>query len=434
MATPRQGPLGRMYHIREASWNVDPTTPTIHLMPLHAQEQFRTDQPREQAVVYEGTFQSKGSYKGPIDASGDREMSMDYKYVGYDLMDILGSAGYSRVGTLHRWTSLDLPLPYQLQKEYTQSTAIIHRYPGIFATLMRVAGAVSGQQMYTISQLGKGGEARAAISGATPTDILERKGYSTFDGSILKGTNFLANVSAFNFSIDRKVTPKEGYYAAGERAAVSFGTPLIEGDLGLIFTTEDGDTFYDEAINDTVVTLSCLFANKPLVAGPTKFLRFWMDAVLFSRTEPGVGGDQIPDQTQHFIAQLPDSGVYHPATAIGTVLGPYVFTGSNNVVSVKFEGGSTIDVVIATGTKTAAQVAALLNVDAGFLAKGKAYDLNGRLEIRSLDTTLSSSVQWQTATANSAHTLMGFDTTTWTGYAPSELYVELFNDVSANYA
>lgn len=429
---PRQGPLGRMLHIRETSWGVDPTTPNKILMPLHAKEGFKTDQPRNQAVGYDGTFDSWGSYKGKIDATGPREMSMDYLYLGNDLMDIMGPDGYTRNGGLHRWTSMSLPKSYQLQKEYTQATAIVHRYPGIFATMFDIAGAVEGQQAYTVSQMGKGSEARADIAGSVLVNTLLKKGFSYFDGSITKDGVSLANVSTYDMKIDRKVTRKDGQFQAGQAAAISFGKPVVEGNLGLIFSTDDGDTFYDQAINDTIVSLSCLWANKPLSANPTMFVRMTMGAVLFSRAEAGVGGDEIPDQTQHFLAEIP--AAYNGASAIGTIAGPYLIDGTHQVVSVKFQGGATINVTLTNGAaRTAAQIATQLNADVTFAAAGTAYDLNGRLEIVSDDVTSSSSVQWQTATANSAHTVLGFTTTTFTGYAPSQLYVELLNTQTTDY-
>lgn len=429
---PRQGALNRMLLIREASWAVDPVTPNAFLLGLFAQEGFRTNQPRNQATIFEGTLTSKGSWKGKIAAVGPRIMSMDYHVVGYDLMNIMGLSGYTRVGTLHRWAGFGLPPTYQLQKEYTQATAIIHRYPGIVSTMFKIAGAVEGQQQYTIEQLGKGSEARAAIAGTVVVDQLQRTAFNYFDGAIRKDDVVLANISTFSNTIDRKVAPKDGQFQGGQLAAYSVGVPLVEGDLGLIFSTDDGDTFYDQAINDTIVGLSCLWANKPLSAGPTMFLRISMDAILFSRTEPGVGGDLVPDQTQHYIAQLP-AGLYHSARSFGTILGPYVLTGANNVFSAKPEAGATVNVTMGTGSLTAAQLAVVLNADGTFSPKFVAYDLNGRLEYRSKDQTVASSVQWQTATANSAHTVLGFDATLWTGQAPAECYVELYNDLAVNY-
>jgi hypothetical protein len=79
------------------------------------------------------------------------------------------------------------------------------------------------------------------------------------------------------------------------------------------------------------------------------------------------------------------------------------------------------------------EIVTALNADGTFNVAGIARNVGNHLEIASLDATSSSSVQWQTATANSAHTLLGFDTTTWTEYPAAEMYVELLNGVTADY-
>lgn len=433
--TPRFGPLNRALHIRETTWGGDPVTPAMILMPLLGRIGFRFTQPRERAVVHEGTLTSKGSYKRKKDSSGDRVMSMDYSYFGTDLMDVMGSTGYSRVLTLHKWNGFGLPLPYQIQEEFTQATALTHRHPGIIATNLRMAAAVEGQQQYTVGNLGKGKFATAAIAGSTVSDILERKGFNYFDCSILQGGVVLGNVTQFDFNIDRRVTGKDGIAQGGELAAYNVPVPDVRGTLGKIYSIEDGDTYLNQALNDTVVSIRYLMANKPLDAAPTKFARFMFDACLLTVMSPQSGGDEIPDHIQEFWAQLPDAGVYHPGHAIGTVAATsFNVIAGNRVVPVKFQGGATIDVNLTLGgARTMDQIVADLNADVTFAAAGTAYNIGSRLEIESKDLTVASSVQWQTATANSAHTLLGFTTTTWSGYAPAEAYVELFNTIPADY-
>ena len=63
---PRQGTSGRLLWIKEDTWDTDPVTPVKRLVPLSAQEGFRADQPRTPAKIYDGTRNSKGSFKGMI--------------------------------------------------------------------------------------------------------------------------------------------------------------------------------------------------------------------------------------------------------------------------------------------------------------------------------------------------------------------------------
>lgn len=431
---PRQGPNSRISRYRESTWGSDPVAPDAKLIPFLS-DGFELRQPRTPGEFYDGVISAKGSYLEPITCQGPIVTSMDYWQVGYDLMDVLGSSGYSRVGGLHVWSSVGNPLPHGIRKEFLQSPAIVHRYPGVIATMMRFAQAVRGQQQYEVTRLGKGSEEVTDIASTTLTDSTEKNTKTYFNGSVEHDAVILANTAAFDLTIDRKVTPKEGVFQLGQLAAYSIGPPEIRGTLGKIFSTDDGDAFYLLAKNETPSTLTCLYANKPLTAGPTMFLRIILPRILFDRMATAAGGATIPDQIQTFYAEVQTSGVYYPGHAIGTVLGPYNVTAANKVVSVKFQGGSTINVTLTEGSaRTAAQIAAELNADVTFAAAGTAYDLNGRLEIVSDNVTSSTSVQWQTGTANSAHTLLGFTNTTWAGYAPAEMHVELFNTTTSDYS
>lgn len=431
---PRQGPLARIHRYREASWGTDPPGATNEYLIPVMNDGFVLRQPRTRGTFYDGELTSKGSYLEPIDASGPMTTSLDYFAVGYDLMDALGSTYYTRVGGLHVWRKMSNPLPHGIRKEFVQAPAIIHRYSGCVASSMRFAQAARGQQQYELSRIGKGGEFTTDIAAPTLLDPTEKNVHTYFNGSLTHDGVVLGNTALFDMMIDRHITPKEGVFFAGELAAYSIGVPEVSGNLGKIFSTEDGDAFYLLGKNETPSSIICLYANKPLSAGPTMFLRFIMPKVLFDRNAPPAGGETIPDQTQHFVAEVPASTVYYPGHAIGTLLGPYAITAADNVVSVKAEGAAPVDTVLTNGAaRTAAQIAAELTAAGPFAAAFTAKDLNGRLEIATKGATSTSSIQWATATANSAHTVLGFDNTTWTGYPPSDLSVELFNTQTADY-
>jgi hypothetical protein len=428
---PRQGPLSRISRYREASWGTDPAAPTAYLIPFLT-DGFQLRQPRAVGNFYDGVISAKGSYLEPITCSGEIQTSLDYWAVGYDLMDCLGSTGYARTGGFHRWSALGNPLPHGIRKEFLQSPAIVHRYPAVIATMLRFAQAARGQQQYGVTRLGKGAEETTDIGSTTLSDLTTKSVNSYYNGQLIHNGTVLANAAAFDFTLDRHVTGKEGVFFGGELAAYSIGPPEVRGTLGKIFTTEDGDAFYLQAKNETPTSLVCIYANKPITGAPTGILRFIFPRILLDRVAPAAGGDVIPDQTQTWYAEV--ATAVYPAHAIGSVVGPYNVGPTNKVVSVKFQGGSTIDVTLAEdATTTVDEIVTALNADGTFNVAGIARNVGNHLEIASLDATSSSSVQWQTATANSAHTLLGFDTTTWTEYPAAEMYVELLNGVTADY-
>ncbi len=428
---PRQGPLSRISRYRETTWGTDPTTPNAYLIPFLT-DGFQLRQPRAAGNFYDGVMSAKGSYLEAVSCQGEITTSLDYWAVGYDLMDTLGSTGYTRVGSFHRWVGLGNPLPHGIRKEFLQSPAIVHRYPAVVATVLRFAQAGRGQQQYGVTRLGSGAEVLTDIASTTLVDTTTKATNSYYNGQLYQDGSLLGNPAAFDLTVDRKVTGKEGLFSGGTLSAYSVGVPEVRGTLGKVFTTDDGDTFYLAAKNETASSIICVYANKPVTGNPTAFLRIILPMVLFDRMATAAGGDTIPDQSQTFYAQIPST--YYPGHAIGTLAGTFNLTASDCVVSVKPEAGATIDVTLATGSAvTTDAIVTALNADGGFSAKLKASNFLGRLEIASKDTTSSSSVQWQTATTNSAHSKLGFTNTTWSGYAGAEMYVELYNATSTDY-
>ena len=180
----------------------------------------------------------------------------------------MGHSVYTRVGTLHRWVGAGTPITFQLQKEHQDSPTIYHRHKGVYASNFKIASAASGQAAYTVGTIGKGDEVRPGTDvGGTVTNDGPFVATNYFDGSLLQDNTALTGADNFSFLIDNMMTGKDAYFLAGQRAAINIGVQEISGDLGKIFTTEDGDTFYDAALNDTVTRLEFYYANKPLSGG-----------------------------------------------------------------------------------------------------------------------------------------------------------------------
>lgn len=427
----RLGPLGEGLWIPETDGvGVDPASPVQYIMPLSAVDGFKTDQPRQAAKIYDGTREAKGSVKGMITAAGDLPVSLDFRFQGLPAMSFFGHDVYSRVGSLHRWIGVGTPESFQFQRKHQQSPALYNRNKALFLNQMKCDQQMSGQNMLTLSAMGFGREVYTDVGGST-TSYRPFVAYNYFDGSILKDGVSLLGVTAFNATDNNNMSRQDAAFLGGQAAGINAGIYDAQGDLGLIYDTDSGDTFYLQAINDTICSIVCLWANKPLSGGPTMFLRRIWPAVLFSRGSVPAGGDAGLMQTQHWVAQVPTAD--WPAEAFGTTIGPWTIPSSSNF-GVKIDGGSTITVAIAAGSKTAAQIATLLNADSTFTAAAVASDFNGRLSVKSKSTVAGTSkVQYDTAVSGSIHALLGFTATIFSGYVAASQYTELYNDLAADY-
>lgn len=409
---------------------VDPASPQKFVIPLSNVDGYKTDQPRTKAKIYDGTRNSKGSVKGMISAQGDIPVSLDFRFQGLANDRFFGHDVYSRVGTLHRWLGVGTPGSFQYQREHLQSPTLYNRGQGLFLGSMKMDVQTSGQAVVTLSTMGLGREVYTDVGG-TLTNYAPFVAFNYFDGSIsLNGTN-LASVTAFNATDNNNLQGQDAAFLAGQKAGINPGLYDGEGDLGLIYDTDNGDNYYQQAIQDTICTIICLWANKPLTAGPTQWMRRIWPAVLFSRGSVPAGGEAGLTQTQHWNTQV--AATDWPAEAFTTLVGPWTVPGSAHL-GVKIDGGSTIDVAIAAGSKTAAAIAAILNADATFLAAALASDFNGRLSIKSRSIVAATSkVQIDTATTGSIHALVGFSGSIFSGYPAADQYTELFNNLSADY-
>lgn len=127
-----------------------------------------------------------------------------------------------------------------------------------------------------------------------------------------------------------------------------------------------------------------------------------------SLTELGTGAKQI-------IANRS----MEPALVVGSKKGPFLITnGSTDQVIVEFNNSGTditVDMTATTGTYTAAEVAAFLNNDATFAAKGEAFaTYDEKVAIKSKEAGITSQIEIKSATAN---TPLGFTVATTQGDA-----------------
>lgn len=443
IVTARQGVLAQLAKIKEnVAIDTDPITPTPYIVPMSGTVTLSHKQELIQAKIGDGRRSNKGSFRGMIDASGDIPTSLDFRYVGIDIDCHMGHDVYVRIGDLHRWNGFGTPIPFQIEKRFTQATAIYHRLKALYSTMMKWAPQASGQAQYTMSHLGAGDLVRTAIGG---TDVdygsAANGGFTAnnyFNGSLrLQGVD-LVDVTGFGMDIDSKITRKDGLYHGGTAAAFNFGIPLVSGDLGRIFSVDSGDTFLDLAINETVGSLECTYFDLPPEVGPTKWLRFALPAIKFSVKDSDVNIEESNEQSQHYIAQKPSGDL--PAEMIGLL----AFTSTQTVTVpaashfyTKPDGGAVVDVDLSAiaGSKTIQQIVTAINLDAGFNVKAIADFWGGHFRVRSLSTVAATSkIQNQAGTGN-INALIGTTdvSTIWAGRTGSEIYIDLKNGISTDY-
>ena len=444
LVNARQGVLGQLVKIKETDgYDVDPALPVPVILPMSDAEALANTQPLNPARIGDGRRTSKGSWLGMIDDSGDIPTSLDFNFIGHDLVchlgeeDAAGNPIYSMVTsggfTTHRWVGWGVPISFQIEKRHQQTTAIYHRHRGVFSTIMAFRPAAAGQAAYTTSHLGVGDFVRTASTGTT-VDYAPFTAHNYFNGFLKLEGQELDRASSRSpaCSIPRSRARMRTSTKAW-RSAVNFGIPIVEGDLGRIFSVDSGDTFMDLAINETIASLEFLYANAPLTSNPTQWCRIILPAVRFSRREPNIRLDDSEDQTQHFMSQAAAADI--PASVTGSAAGTgstSTFTvAASTTVVVSFGGGADITVpALTTGSRTLAQIVTEINAHAPFAAEGTASAWNGHLRIEA-DTT-TDTIQFKVGGAT-FNTLFGFGTTLISPIEATDLIVEVRNTKATLY-
>jgi len=124
-----------------------------------------------------------------------------------------------------------------------------------------------------------------------------------------------------------------------------------------------------------------------------------------------------------------------PAESFGTVVGPYNIGASTNILSLNVDGLGAASVTLVQGAaRTAAQIVADITADGTIGPRVTADVFNGRVRVTSKQTggTGASSSIAATAAANNANAILGFNTTSITGFN-SPFLIQLYNLQNANY-
>jgi hypothetical protein len=412
----------------QQTWGADPSPANSFLVPLVDEESFATDQARTDANVYLGDRLPRGSILELIQAQGDAPVGLEYLTLPYLLGGQMGPAGYTRFGSLHKFRVADAPSLFTLEKEFLQATAFYLKNRDVYINTIGFTGQVAGAARYTMGLMGSGHESEEASPlDGSPTN----HGYTAtnyFNGfASQQGVNQIG-MTAFELTLDNAMTRQDAMFLGGLAAGINAGIYMIRGNWGMIL--EDTD-FYNYAINDTAVELECMWANAPLALA-TQWLHIRIPVARFSRNSPKVGGNAGKSIQQDFVGELPSVGT--KARHFSTIAGPYLIAASGKL-GVKIDGGATQVINLTAGAaRTATQIVADINTAAIANLTADVFMGRPRLLNGTANNGTASTLQVDTAQADSQHAVLGFDGTVVTGYAAAPIYVDVYNTQSSDYS
>lgn len=278
----------------------------------------------------------------------------------------------------------------------------------------------------TVAITGGGGSGATATSTVGAITDEGYKAVNYFNGYIKKNGISLATVTAFSLSLKNNLSRQDAAFQGGMAAGINAGLGDVSGNLGIIFTIEDGFAYYDNAINFDDVTIECMWTDKPLQVGPTKWIRFIMPVNKISRATVNVGGAAGQTNAQTFMAEV--AGGTISAEIYGTAVlptGTTVTVPAASNLGIKTNGGGTQTISITAGARTLDQIVTEV---AATLTGGTVDNFIGRFR-----GTATTSFQIDTAVSNSIHALLGLDGVARTSLAAAAIVTELQNAKSSNY-
>jgi hypothetical protein len=440
----RQGVKTRQIFYPEdaGAMGTDPAVPKGYVMPLADEGSFGTDQGLIQAPVYKGTRRPFGVVSGNVTAEGEDPYGLEFRTFPRVLKELVGPDGYVRPGggttSLHRFyvpTDPDAEMgSCQLQNESLETPKQILRNRGVRPGTISLAYANEGVARYGVAWMGTGDEVRTDLAG-TVTDE-GYKAVSFFNGFAKLNGYFLVGMTDFSITIDPGLSRSDAAFREGIAAGINYNVINVAGRLALMFSTngaapENNMNFYDLAVNQTPVPLDIAWSDAP-ASQATAWCRIILPATRFSRRgfRPGGSAGKIITQDYQVVDDI--SGDL-AAEKFGTIRGTYNLTGTNNVFGVKIDGGATLSVTLPTGAAvTTDAIVTALMANGPFAAAATASNFMGRVMVTSKTKGASSSVQYDTAVANSAHTALGFDNVAFTGFTDIPFLIEVYNDITVD--
>jgi len=461
----RKGSRSRVILYPETTLGVDPGAPVGVVLPLNASTAgVSPTQARLDAPVWMGNRLPFSSILGMKTATGNYPVGLEFTAFGWLLKMFTGASvaplqntGGASGAYAHYFQMLgNDPLPFQLQHEYLEAGAstqfsgvpAIKRSRGVRGNGLKWAFSPSGPVVVGFDAMGTGDEVFTDLGG-TKNDY-GYAGKSYFNGMLVKKTpafpagQILANVSGFNYAPSNNLSRVDVAFNDGLANDEIAGNTILSGDMTLLFRTDDDLQFYNEALNDNICSLVCLWADLPLDQC-VNFLEVTIPLVKFSRGAINVGGPSALSLMQTFRGE-------YDSTATGQcALAPFVLTKvmipptgitvpNPSNLGFKIDGGATVTKALTPGSNyTATQLLTDLSATGGITGctidgyPQKPSGAYGHVRLRSNTKGTGGSIQCDTTVANSAHALFGFNNTVYTGKAPDFQHVFLVNQQSTTY-
>lgn len=461
----RKGSRSRVILYPETTLGVDPGSPVGVVLPLNASTAgVSPTQARLDAPVWMGNRLPFSSILGMKTATGSYPIGLEFLTFGTILKMFCGAsvapvnlAGGASGVYAHYFQMLgNDPLPFQLQHEYLEAggssqfsgVPAIKRSRGCRANNMRFSFSPSGPVVYNFDAMGIGDEAFTDLGGTKTDNGYTGKSY--FNGMLVKKTpafpagQVIAHCTGFNWNPGNNLSRVDVAFNDGLATDEIAGNSSLTGDLTLLFRTDEDLQFYNEALNDNICSLVCVWADLPLDQC-TSFLEITIPLVKFSRGPINVGGAAALSLQQTF------RGEYDPTAAGQCALAPFVLTKafatpsgitvpSPSNLGFKIDGGGTVTKALTPGSNyTPLSLLTDLSASGGISGATidgypqKASGAYNHVRVRSNTKGPTGSVQVDTTVANSAHALFGFNNTSYVGKAPDWMHVWLLNSQSTQY-
>jgi hypothetical protein len=405
------------------------------VMPIADKFAFGTKGDLIEAPVFKGDRQPFSSILGLLNARGDTPIQLEHTFLGRILKNFLGGSSASVAtggGFLHYfpYDSTLVPGSCQFEKQWNDQSPLYIRNKGVRLDSMRYGFTPAGVAGYTLGAMGRGDEVQTS-AGLTPNDD-GYTGRSYFHGYARLGGTLLAGMTGYDMTVMNDLSREDVGFLAGLAGSINPGIFQVKGNLELMLEVDL--SYYNYAVNSTLVAIEMMWANK-LLGQETQFYRVCIPLCRFSRGDlwrsavASASGSRSPS-TPRTIRRRPGPRPGRASSSRASV--PFAIVGGvNDKVGIKVDGGGTITKTLTAGAaRTAAQIVTDIGAVTGGLCDLWPKDPQGnagRFRLQTNTRGVGGSIAIDTTVAQSAHVVLGLDATVRAGKAPTAFHSWLFN-------
>lgn len=446
----RKGYGSRLIWYDESTWNDDTSITAGDIVPLADVSGYGgSSDPQEVPIFMGDGLLPYEVTQGLLMAGGSLPLNLEYLFIGKALKNFFTSTGYSRPGggsnLEHQFvipTSVGAePGSFQLQSEFLETTAQYIRGKGNRLSGISWEGGAAGQPKLSLDVIGSGTLVATDLAGTKTDNGFASSNYT--DGRMIYTSGGVSttstDINGFRCRFFNGAARREAFYNGGAAGAVNGFKINGDGEISFPMVTSGSGpalnlNFLNDAINNTEVDLDIIQANAPIAGGTaTKFIRYQLQALRLIRMDPKPGGAAGILYTQQWRLRRSDNAKTAAEYMLPTA-GTYAVTsGSNDVLSIKVDGGAAQDVTLTAGAaRTATQIVADIN---GLPLVGATADVYLGRYVRIVSATKgsTSSIQLVTGATHTGHALFGGDGTARAGRSSCPLLIRLFNSRASDY-